>query len=369
MEFTLPAGALAHAVGLVKGCVPARTTIPILNHVMVEATAGQIVVRGTNLDMEATARSGADVAADGAAALPGDILHGIVKRLDKSALVTVKLDSMRALITCGRSRYELRALSPDDFPKRPDVEGGVIFTLPAQSLVSLFDATRYAVGDDENRIYLSGVYLRALDNKIVAMASDGHRFGKRVAPMPAAAECMPPTIVPTGAVREICNALTDIEGDATLTVSKSRVRLDIRDFAFSSSVIDSTYPNVDALIPEPTQPIATVKPKALAAAIERAFVVYSGTDTKAPVARFTTGSHGLDVVAGLPGMDQGTEDVEAVVHSRGEVFLLNAKYLAEMLKLWPEVDLDIQPNGPGAPVLFTAKDVPDMLHIIMPQLR
>jgi DNA polymerase III subunit beta len=80
MEFTLPAGALAHAVGLVKGCVPSRTTIPILNHVLIEASIGTIAVRGTNMDMFAKATSGADVGRDGAAALPGDVLHGIVKR-------------------------------------------------------------------------------------------------------------------------------------------------------------------------------------------------------------------------------------------------------------------------------------------------
>jgi hypothetical protein len=49
---------------------------------------------------------------------------------------------------------------------------------------------------------------------------------------------------------------------------------------------------------------------------------------------------------------------------------VNAKYLSEMLKLWGDVDLDVQASvSPGGPVLFSAASAPEMRHIIMPQIR
>lgn len=368
MEFTLPAGALATAVGLVKGCVPSRTTVPILNHVLVEARAGEIHVRGTNLEMEAAARSGADVAADGVAALPGDILHGIVKHIGRSDLVTVKLEGSRASLAGGRSRYDLRALPPDDFPVAKTAEDGATFTIAAKTLAALFASTRYALSKEESRWYLKGVNLCVSGEKLIATAADGHRLARRWCALPAGAASMPSVIVPADAVREMGDTLGDAEGDATVTVNASRIRVAIKDFTISSALIGSDFPNVDALIPPVNGAAVTVRTKALAEALERAFVVYQGTDVKAPAAKFVAGSKGLDLTAGVPGMDVGTEDVEATVHERGAVFSMNARYLAEMLKLWPDVDLDIQPNGPGAPILFTAKDVPDMTHIIMPQI-
>lgn len=369
MEFSLPSGALAHVVGLVKGCVPSKTTIPILNHVLIEARAGEIVVRGTNLDMEAEARSGADVAADGIAALPGDILHGIVKRLPKNDLATVRLEGGRASLACGRSRYELRALPPDDFPVMKLSDGGVTFAISAQTLAGMFAATLYAVCNDETRYYLAGVNVSAVGDRLIATASDGHRLARRWCALPEGAAAMPGVIVPTAAGREISDILGEVDGEATVTIGPSRIRVAVKDLTFSSALIDSDFPNVDALIPAANGAAVTVKPKTLADALDRAFVVYSGTDVKAPAAKFTAGAKGLDLTAGVPGMDQGVEDVDAIVHDRGAQFSMNARYLAEMLKLWPDVDLDIQPNGPGAPILFTAKDVPDMTHIIMPQIR
>lgn len=366
MDFSVPAGALANAVGLVKGCVPARSTIPILNHVLVSATAGEIVVRGTNLDMEATARSGADVAADGAAALPGEILLGIVKRLPKSDLVQVREADGRAEIRCGAAKYALRILPPEDFPvARSDVADGVTFTIACQQLRGLFEMTRYALCNDESRRYLGGVFLHVGDEMLVAVASDGKRLARRTCPLPDGAVEMPGVIVPANAVREICAMLE--EGDASVTVTEDRIRVETAGFTFSSSLIDSRFPAYNQLIPEATGAHVTVKPRALIDALDRASVLYTGTDIKAPAAWFRAGNGALDMDAGVAQFDTGTETIDAVVHDATAKFRVNLKFLAEMLKLWPEVDLDIQSSPDGGPILFTAREIPDVTHIIMPQ--
>ena len=169
---------------------------------------------------------------------------------------------------------------------------------------------------------------------------------------------MPAVIVPTNGVREIEAALADVDGDVTVVVSDSRFRVDAKDVSIATALIDATYPNVEALLPATGQPAFTVKPKSLNESLDRAFVVYTGTDIKAPAARLTAGMGGVELSAGQPQFDQGTEGVDATVHERGATFAVNARYLGEMLKMWPDVDMDVQPSGPGGPILFTSKDVP-----------
>lgn len=365
MEFSLPAAALARAVGMVKGCVPSKTTIPILAHVLVEARAGEIVVRATNLNMEATCRSGADVGGDGAAALPGDVLHAIVKRMPKSAIVNVRADGARVAVTCKGSSYDLRALAAEEFPSAPRFDGGVTFSIEAPALKRMLDTTRYAAANDDTRPWLSGVFVHADGGDLVAAASNNHRFAKRSHPLPAGVTDVPGAIVPSESVRQISDMMTDLDGTATVTIAKSRLRVEIGDMSLATALIDGEYPQYQALIRVPETPTVTVKAGVLADAVDRAFAVYTGTDTKMPTARFVTGAAGLDLSAGLAGLDTGTEDVEAVVHERGAQFVVNARYLGDMLKLWPDVDLDIHAGPPGGPVLFTARDVPGAVHLIM----
>lgn len=373
MDFAVTAGALARAVGLVRGCVPAKSTMPVLSHVLVTASAGEISIRATNLDMEAESRERADVGQDGSLALPGDVLFGIVKRFAKGDLLTLTSDGARTQLKCGRSRYELRTMPADEFPKFEafDHEGDHhTFVIGAKALMALIESTIYAVSSDETRIYLNGVFLYTAEDKLVAATADGHRFAERVCALPDGAEGMPHVIVPTLAARQIAGLMAETEGDVTVQISAARLAVSTSNAQFSTRLIASKFPDYRAIIPPMTAPAATVKPKVLSDAIDRAAMVYAGADVKAPAARMATGANGIDLMTGVPGMDEAVEDVEAEVHERGADIRVNARYLAEMLKQWPDVDLDMQASQtPGGPVLFMAKEMPDMRHVIMPQLR
>jgi DNA polymerase-3 subunit beta len=209
------------------------------------------------------------------------------------------------------------------------------------------------------------VFLHVADGQLAAAASDGHRLARRLCALPGGAADMPGVIVPGNAVREIVAMLE--EGDATVTVGESLIRISVPDLTFSSSLIGSTFPPYDRLISFERQPEITVHPRVMIEAIERALVLYQGTDIKMPAAIFRAADGKLNMDAGAARFDTGSEEIEATIHASDARFRCNVKYLAEMLKVWPaDVDLDIQTNNDG-PILFTAGDAPDMTHIIMPQ--
>lgn len=367
MQFSMPAGALAGALGQVKGCVPTRSTIPILGHVLLAANGNGVSLRGTNLEMEATAQIAAEVATPGSIAIPGDVLHGIAKRWPKSDAATLVIDGNRAQVSCGRSRYTLRTLPPDDFPAERPIEDGATFEIAGRVLAEILGTTRYAAATDDGRYYLCGVHLAVAGDRLVATATDGHRLARRSCSAPEGCAGMPGVIIPTDAVREIVDLVGDIEGDVKVTVSDRRVRVEADVFAFSSGLVDGKYPDIDRVIPARGEAGVTVGVKLLAAALDRAAVVYAATDQKAPAARFVAGARGLDLIAGVDGFDKASEDVEATVHDRGAEWSVNVKYLADMLKQLPDCEVAVHVNGKAGPVVFIAADQPDALHLIMPQ--
>lgn len=371
MKIQVSASAMARAVGMVKGCVPARTTMLVLNHILIDAADGRVTVKGTNLEMEAEARADAVVASAGSVAVPGEILHGLIKRIDKGATVDIETaDNGRVVMESGRARYEIRALPPDEFPIFQRPEGAVEFEIDAAAMAALLESVAYAASTDETRYYLRGVYLVPHEGRMTAVATDGHRMGVRSAPLPPEFASAGGIIIPTDAVRQIMAILSGRSGTVRIATDHNRIWLVAADVTFASRLIDGDFPAWAQCLPPVKDATFSVRPPVLSDAVDRALIVYAETDEKAPAAHIVTGGNGIDLKAGRAAHDTAVETIDATVNHRGAELRVNARYLAEMLKLWGDVDLDVQVSDtPGGPVLFHSASIPDQRHIIMPQTR
>ena len=259
MEFTLEAGELARIVGLVKGMVPARTTIPILSNILIEAADGSVNIRATCLDMEASASAIAEVVTPGAVTVPGHVLHSLAKSLPKTKLATFKLDDgSRPVLTCGKSRYELRALDPGDFPSaNPIGKSAVRFSMPGPDLVALLAGTLPSVETDaKTRYYLCGVFLHVYKDNLVAVSTDGHRMARIASDVPPGAAGMPAIIIPTGAAQEIVAMAGDSDVDIAITPTCIEVMTDKS--RLWSKLVDGTYPDYQRVIPVRSNTVASV---------------------------------------------------------------------------------------------------------------
>ncbi len=373
MQFELPAGALARAVGMVKGCVPSKTTLPVLSHVHLEARVtdagnGEFAVRASNLVMDAEAIVPAEVTRPGAAALPGDVLLGLAKLLGKQDTAKFAGDGQRFALQAGRSRYQISGMDPADFPLLNRPADGVRFKVDAKALGELIDCTRYAASTEETRFYLNGVFLAREEGRLVAVATDGQRLAKRTMPLPPGAEGLEGSIIPNAALREIHNLLAASEGDVEISVNKSRIAIHAGGLSFGTALIAGQFPDYNRVIPRDLDRKLTVRPAALAEAVQRASVVFAGSDEKWPAVHIIAGANGIDLKARAADRE-AIEDVEADVHERGAEFKCQAKYLSEMLARWPETaELNIAYDGGGSPVVFTSEAAADQLHLIM-QMR
>lgn len=373
MKFSVDSGALAGAVALVKTCVSSKTTLPILTHIVLDTTGGALTVRGTDLDKEAASAIDAEIEAPGTVAVPGDVLQGMVKRFAKNTRVAFDLDGNgRISIEAGRSRYQLRTLPPDELPTLARHVTGAPFALPVAMLRALLDTVIYAVCRDEKRWTLAGVHFHIVGGLLRAVATDTKRFAYREVTLPEGAQTLKPFTVPTLSARALSDFLSSVEGDAQVTVNDAVIKVEVGRATLFSRLIDGDFPDYQAAIKLQIitdGPALTIKPKILAEAIERVSVVYAGSGDKYPGIKFTLGREGVDLASTLQSGDQAVEDIAAEIYDSGQEFTLSATFLAELLKNLPDGDIDIQPNGTGRAVLFSARDMADQKHIIMPMAR
>ena len=370
MKFIVENEAFSRALALVKNCVKA-STIPILGHIAVEARGSEVIVRATNLEREVEAIVPAEVEQDGGAALPGDVLVGLVKRLAKGGQCQIDWKDGRAKLVSGASKYDLRTLELTDFPIRKKLADELTtFSMAPEALRSILHTVSYAADIKHPKVYAQGVCLHVAGQRLVAVATDHHRLARRFVDLPKGAAGMPSVVIPVEGARAIVDLLGSAEGDVELAVSPALVEVRLPGVRLTTALLDTVFPNYEQIIPKSEDVAALVRPYVLAEAVERAMVVYLGASDphkKQPSIRVATGDGNIALEAGSAGSESARESVEAETNGHAAKFNLTAAYLSEMLKVWPEsAVVAVTQEAQGSPVRFTAEACPEQLHLVMP---
>ena len=126
MKLTITREQLQEGLVAVAASVPAKTTLPILSNILLEATKDGIRLSGTDLDISVSTTVPASVDQEGAITLPARKLVEIVRELPSAAIRLTGAGEQRVTIECGRSRFRLLGLPREEFPAFPAVkfEGG-----------------------------------------------------------------------------------------------------------------------------------------------------------------------------------------------------------------------------------------------------
>src|SRR5438034_1830679 len=124
MKFTITREQLQEGLGAVAAAIPAKTTLPVLANVLVEATkqGGGLRLSGTDLDIAVSTTAPADVDADGAVTLPAKKLVDIARELPSGPVRFTAAGESRVAIECGRSKFKLLGLPREEFPSFPAVK-------------------------------------------------------------------------------------------------------------------------------------------------------------------------------------------------------------------------------------------------------
>ena len=113
MKFTITREQLQEGLTAVAAAVPAKTTLPVLANVLVEATKQGLRLSGTDLDIAVSTTVAADVDTEGAVTLPAKKLSDIVRELPAAPIRLSAAGEQRVAIECGRSRFKLLGLPRD----------------------------------------------------------------------------------------------------------------------------------------------------------------------------------------------------------------------------------------------------------------
>jgi DNA polymerase III subunit beta len=332
MKLTITREQLQEGLVAVAASVPAKTTLPILSNILLEAGKDGIRLSGTDLDIAVSTTVSASVDQEGAITLPARKLVEIVRELPSAAIRLTASGEQRVTIECGRSRFRLLGLPREEFPAFPSVKFDGGWRTSSKELQKLIGHVAFAASTEESRPILNGVLWELRPERMRMVATNGHRLARMDVPTSETqGASQADLIVPPKALEQI-RRLFDTEETVEIARSENHLGFRTSSTQIFTRLIEGPYPNYEQVIPRDNDKAATADKVALTSALRRMSIVASDQTHRIRMA-FANGSCKLSVQT--PDLGEAQEELNVGYEGDPLEIGFNAAYLLEILKYIP----------------------------------
>jgi len=338
----------AEILAAVAGAIPARTTYPVLQNILLEVTGGKFAVLATDADNTVRKEFAlAGKSEDGQVLVPGRKLLETVRELGV-ADAEFRASERNLRIETARSRVLMTGLDPAEYPEVPKLPEGAPIELSIAAVLDLFDNAGFAASKDEARPAMTGINWEIGKTEMRMVATDGHRlsFVQTKARQAVSAKVLIPPkpfgLLPRG-------------GDTVqFYADPARVGLVTEDTVIISRQIEGPYPDYNRVIPKDKKlSRAVVEREPLTAALRRAAVFAHPVGR---LAAFSFSKGKLNLHAETP--DVGSSDEDLAVEYEGKEMRIgfNASYVMEALRHISSAKVQLEVQGPLAAAVLRPVD-------------
>ncbi|WP_275787875.1 DNA polymerase III subunit beta [Pararhizobium gei] len=369
MRITLERSNLLKSLNHVHRVVERRNTIPILSNVLLRSDGASLEMKATDLDLEITEATPAQVEVAGATTVPAHLLYDIVRKLPDGSEVALATNAEGTAMTVqsGRSKFSLQCLPQSDFP---DLTAGVFthtFRMKATDLKMLIDRTQFAISTEETRYYLNGIYIHTIESKgqlkLRAVATDGHRLARADLEAPSGSEGMPGIIIPRKTVSELQKLVDNPDVVVTVEVSDAKIRLTIGSIIMTSKLIDGTFPDYQRVIPANNDRELKIDCQSFAQAVDRVSTISS---ERGRAVKLALSDGQLTLTVNNPDSGSATEELAVGYDSDPLEIGFNAKYLLDITAQLSGSEAVFMLADAGSPTLVRDMAGDDALYVLMP---
>ncbi|WP_375458866.1 DNA polymerase III subunit beta [uncultured Enterovirga sp.] len=368
LDVKLKTADLLKAVNTIMLAVERRTTIPILNYVAIEPAADGIQLRSNDLDMEVVTRVHGEVDGIGALALPARRLRDILRVVSHIPDLTIRMDdSGRAHLTAGNITAVLFSLPADELPRSNTTAAPAFTALIGEGALDwLISGVWHAVSNEETRYYLNGVAIEVDEDKVLAIATDGHRLATRSISLSAPVGKHAVFIVPRAAVAAVRTLAKGRQVEMSL-LGRGHARFAFGETVFSTKLIDGTYPDWRRVVPKLAANTVDIE----IADIRRAEALMRVRGDVARPCRVAPDGDGVTLSANDPGEGEVSLVLPTTIAGTVPSFGVNPKYLADSANALAgtgatSIRLHVENAGDPIIAMPVGRDVAGEMHLLMP---
>ena len=371
MKLTITQAQLAYGLGIVSRAVSPRSTLPVLNNILIATDNGRLRLSATNLELGITSWIGANIEEEGSITIPARIFFDLINTLPADKInLSLNSRTQTLNIHCGTSNFDIKGIDAQEFPPMPspDLSSGV--ELNIADFKEMIHQVSFAASSEESRPVLQGVLMEINNNKLSLAATDGFRISVRTAELSASQDNPVKVIIPARSLSELARIATDGNETVTMIVPQDRGQaiFHMKNAELVTQLIEGNFPDYRAIIPRSFKTRTVISTNEFLKACRQAEIIaregnnvirlnFQPQDGAPGTVEFSTQSEE---------MGSGEVVVDANIEGPELLIAFNVRYLSEVLEVIGTPNTILETNANNTPGLLSPVGNDNFRHVIMP---
>ena len=321
---------LLNGVQIVSKAVSNKTTMSILECVMVDATKGSITLTANDMDLGIETIIQGDILEKGSIALDAKIFLEIVRKLPDSDITIETDSSFKTTITCEKSKFNIIGKSGEDFSYLPIVEKNDSVIISQFTLKEVVRQTIFSISDNDNNKLMTGELFEINNDELKVVSLDGHRISIRKIQLKNSYSPKK-VIVPGKTLNEVSKILPGgADNDVIISFTDKHIVFEFGNTTVVSRLIEGEYFKIDQMLSSDYETKVKINKKEFLNCIDRATLLVKEGDKKPIIINIVDGSMELKINSILGSMN---EDIDIEKQGKDIMIGFNPKFLIDALRV------------------------------------
>ncbi len=353
---------LLKGVNIALKAVPSKTTMSILECILIDASANEIKLTTNDMELGIETRIEGEITEKGIIAVDAKVFAEIIRKLPDNDITIESASNYQISITCEKAHFNISGKSGEDFSYLPYIEKTDFITLSQFTLKEVIRQTIFSIADNDNNKLMTGELFEIHENELKVVSLDGHRISIRKIELK---ESYPDrkVVVPGKSLQEISKILSgETEEEVRIFFTNNHIVFEFDTTTVVSRLIDGEYFKINQMLSSDYETKFVINKKELLNCIDRATLLVKEGDKKPIIFRITDDDMEININSQLGSMK---ENIDIEKEGKDIMIGFNPKFLIEALRVIDDENVTIYMVNPKAPC-YIKNEEQQYIYLILP---
>lgn len=361
MKFTCNKSDINEAINIVLKAVPGKTTMPILECVVIEASGDELKLTTNDMSLGIETRLSANVEEEGIILVNAKMISEIIRKLPDEEVYFEADDNENILLFCGKAKFNLSGKNHEEFPMLPEIEKEKKIVISQFTLKEMIRQTIFSISNNENNKILTGELFEINGDEFKIASLDLHRVSIRKMQLKESYDDIK-AVIPGKTLSEVSKILTGgIEDEVEIFFTKNHVLFELDKTIIISRLIEGNFYNINQMLTNDYETKVTVNKRELLDCIDRATLLLREAENKPVIMNVKNDEIKMEMNTKIGSMD---ENISIEKEGKDLRIAFDPKFLIDVLRVIDEEEVNLYLFNAKAPCFI--RDDSSYIYLILP---
>ena len=353
---------LIEGMNIVMKAIPGKTTMMILECVVIEVKDNQIKLIANDLQLGIETLIDGEIKQEGSVAVGAKVFFEIIRKLPSGNVSITVDEDYHMNISCGKAKFNIMAKATDEFPYLPNIVKDKNVNISQFTLKDIIRQTVFSISDNENAKVMTGELFEIHDSELKVVSLDGHRISIRKVKLNQSYDDVS-VIIPGKTLIEISKIINGgMDDEVSIFFTDKHVLFEFEDTIVLSRLIEGEYYKIDKMLSTDYETKVTVNKREMLECIDRSTLLLKESDKKPVIIDVQDDYMKFAMNSAIGSMD---EDIDASKEGKDILIGFNPRFLMDALRVIDEDEITMYMINPKAPC-FIRDQEETYIYLILP---